>query len=87
MCPEKIYSIFLDKIENQDETQILKELMVSEPQKFGQKYRVIISFDDVLKRDKFLSEHDNLETLKQFDLIPAISLYLYPFSCILKGSR
>lgn len=76
MCPEKIYSIFLDKIENQDETQILKELMVSEPQKFGQKYRVIISFDDVLKRDKFLSEHDNLETLKQFDLIPAISLYL-----------
>ena len=76
MCPEKIYPLFLHKIESQVETQIFKELKVSEPQKFSQKYRVIISFDDVLKRDKFLSEHENLETLKQFDLIPAISLYL-----------
>ena len=76
MCPEKIYSLFNDKIENQDETQILKELIVNDPQKLKEKYSVIISFDDVLKRDKFLSEYDNLETLKQFDLIPAISLYL-----------
>jgi len=76
MCPEKIYPLFLHKIESQVETQILKELIISDPQKFSQKYRVIISFDDVLKRDNFLSEHDNLETLKQFDLIPAISLYL-----------
>jgi len=76
MCPEKIYPLFLHKIESQVETQILKELIISDPQKFSQKYRVIISFDDVLKRDNFLTEHDNLETLKQFDLIPAISLYL-----------
>ena len=76
MCPEKIYPLFLHKIENQDETQILKELIVSDPQKFSQKYRIIISFDDVLKRDIFISEHENLETQKQFDIIPAISLYL-----------
>ena len=76
MCPEKIYPLFLHKIENQVETQILKELIVSDPQKFSQKYRIIISFDDVLKRDIFISEHENLETLKQFDIIPAISLYL-----------
>ncbi len=76
MCSEKIYPLFLHKIETQDDTQILKKLIVSDPQKFRQKYRVILSFDDVLKRDKFLSENDNLETLSQFDLIPAISLYL-----------
>ena len=76
MCPEKIYPLFLNKIENQVETQILKELIVNNPQKLKEKYRVIITFDDVLKRDKFLSEHDKLEKLKQFDLIPAISLYL-----------
>ena len=76
MSPEKIYPVFFQKIQSQVETQILKKSTLNDIHKIEQKFRVIISFEDVLKRDNFLSEYDNLEILKQLDLIPAISLYL-----------
>ncbi|MFX0041987.1 MAG: S8 family serine peptidase [Candidatus Hodarchaeota archaeon] len=61
-----IYPYFLKKIEN-------KEGNIPDKEKA---FRVIISFDDIPKRDNFLSKHTNLRILKTFDIIPSINLYL-----------
>jgi len=66
MVYKKIYPYFLKKIEN-------KEVDISGKEK---DFRVIISFEDISKRDTFLSKHTNLRILKKFDFIPSIYLHL-----------
>ncbi|MFX1314789.1 MAG: S8 family serine peptidase [Promethearchaeota archaeon] len=42
----------------------------------GEEIRVIISFDDISKRETFLSNQKDLKILKKFDFIPSINLHL-----------
>ncbi len=63
---KKIYPHFLKKIENKEGNILDKE----------KELRVIISFEDISKRDIFLSKHTNLRILKTFDIIPSINLHL-----------
>ena len=63
---EKIYPHFLKKIKNKEGNILDKE----------KELRIIISFDDILKRDTFLSKHTNLRILKTFEIIPSINLHL-----------
>ena len=63
---EKIYPHFLKKIENKEGNILDKE----------KELRVIISFEDISKREIFLSKHTNFRILKKFDIIPSINLHL-----------
>ena len=63
---KKIYSIFL-KLIKQDEKKTLDE---------NTEYRVIISFENISKRDKFISKNKKLKILKKFDFIPSICTHL-----------
>ena len=76
MNSEKIYPIFFKKLKNQTNTQILQ---VFEGKSFSdkeEKIRVIITFENTIKREDFLLKHKNLEIINKFELIPAINLYL-----------
>ncbi len=73
---DKIYPLFLKKIENRTKNQVLKifkEDIISNKEEM---FRVIISFEDISRRDNFILKHKNLEILNKFDLIPAINLNL-----------
>ncbi|KKN15985.1 hypothetical protein LCGC14_0980420 [marine sediment metagenome] len=59
---KKIYAPFLKLIEGQ-EKKILNE---------NTEYRVIISFENISKRDKFISKNKKVSVLKKFDFIPSI---------------
>ena len=59
---KKIYAPFLKLIESQDK-KILDE---------NSEYRVIISFENISKRDKFISKNKKVSVLKKFDFIPSI---------------
>jgi len=63
---KKIYPLFLKLIENQ------KEKSPKEKKEF----RTIISFENISKRDKFVSKNKTLKILNKFDFIPAFSAYL-----------
>ena len=63
---KKIYPLFLKLIENQKEN----------PPKEKKEFRTIISFENVSKRDKFVSKNKTLKILNKFDFIPAFSAYL-----------
>ncbi|MHA1437194.1 MAG: S8 family serine peptidase [Promethearchaeota archaeon] len=75
MSSNKIYPLFLEKIECQYKNQIYN-LINKNPSDKGQFYRIIISFEDKTSRDKFLLQNSNLKILNKFDFIPAINLYL-----------
>jgi serine protease AprX len=66
MNKSKIYPLFLDKIETQK----------NESPKDKEEFGVIISFNDLSKRDIFLSKNKKLKILKKFDIIPAFSTLL-----------
>ena len=76
MNSEKIYPLFLKKLENQTEDQILEIFNEDDKSAKVEKFRIIISFKEISKRDEFVLKNKNLEILKQFDLIPSISLNL-----------
>ncbi len=63
---EKIYPHFLKKNQNKEGNILDRE----------KELRVLISFEDISKRDNFLSKHTNLRILKTFDIIPSINLHL-----------
>jgi serine protease AprX len=63
---DKIYPYFLKRIENKEENIPDKE----------KEFKVILSFEDILKRDTFISKHTNLRFMKKFDIIPSIILNL-----------
>ena len=76
MNSEKIYPLFLQKLELKSEDQIqsaFREEKISDKEK---KFRVIISFENVSKRDEFISKNDQLEFSNEFTLIPSICLNL-----------
>ena len=75
MISERIYPLFSKKLE-QNELEILKAIDKDYILDTKKKYRVILSFDDVSKRDNFVSKYNDLKILKQFELIPSISLDL-----------
>jgi len=62
MKSDKIYRLFLKEIENQG----------SKTSKKKEEYRVIISFDDISKRESFISKFKKLNILDKFDFIPSI---------------
>ncbi|MHA1986801.1 MAG: S8 family serine peptidase [Promethearchaeota archaeon] len=66
MNSKKIYPLFLKLIENQ------KEKSPNEKREF----RTIISFENISKREKFISKNKTLKILNRFDLIPSFSAYL-----------
>ena len=66
MNSNKIYPFFLKLIENQKE----------DSPKEKKEFRTIISFENISKRDKFISKNKTLKILKKFDIIPAFSAYL-----------
>ncbi|TFG02308.1 MAG: hypothetical protein EU540_01775 [Promethearchaeota archaeon] len=76
MSSEKIYPLFLKKLENQVKNQILENFNADDKSLKAEKFRIIISFKDISKRDEFILKNKNLVILKQFDLIPSISLNL-----------
>jgi len=76
MNSEKIFPLFLKKLENQTKNQILEIFNDDDKSAKVEKFRIIISFKDISKRDDFIFKNKNLEILKQFDLIPSISLNL-----------
>ncbi|GAH44227.1 unnamed protein product, partial [marine sediment metagenome] len=59
---KKIYPLFSKKIENAKDNQI--------------DFNVIISFEDIANRDKFITKHKDLRILKKFYLIPSIAVNL-----------
>ncbi|MFW9772940.1 MAG: S8 family serine peptidase [Candidatus Thorarchaeota archaeon] len=63
MKSKKIYPLFLKLVENKGNNS-------------SDEFRTIISFDDITKRDSFISENKNLEILNKFDLIPSIVVKL-----------
>jgi serine protease AprX len=63
---KKIYPLFLKLLENQKENS----------PKEKKEIRTIISFENVSKRDSFVSKNKTLKILGKFDFIPAISAYL-----------
>ena len=66
MNSKKIYPFFLKLIENQKETS----------PKEKKEFRTIISFENISKRDKFISKNKTLKILNKYDFIPAFSAYL-----------
>ena len=62
MKAEKIYHLFLKEIKNQGRKTSDKK----------EEFRVIISFDDISKRDSFISKNKKLNILNKFDFIPSI---------------
>jgi len=62
MNAEKIYHLFLKEIKNQGRKTSDKK----------EEFRVIISFDDISKRDSFISKNKKLNILNKFDFIPSI---------------
>ncbi|MFX1374265.1 MAG: S8 family serine peptidase [Promethearchaeota archaeon] len=62
MKKAKIYPLFLNKLENQKKENSNKK----------KKFRVIISFDNISKRDNFISKNKALNILNKFDLIPSL---------------
>lgn len=66
MKHKRIYPQLLKMIENNESDNFHKE----------KDLRVMISFEDTTKRDKFLSNHPDLKILKKFDIIPSINLHL-----------
>ena len=76
MNSEKIYPLFLQKLEAQSEDQIKSVFQKEELLEKEKKFRVIISFETVSKRDDFVAKNDNLEFSNEFTLIPSISLNL-----------
>ncbi|MFX0082461.1 MAG: S8 family serine peptidase [Candidatus Hodarchaeota archaeon] len=66
MKSEKIYSLFLKEIENQERKTSSKR----------KGFRVIISFENISKRDKYISKYKKIEILNKFDLIPSLITYL-----------
>jgi len=73
---EKIYPLFLQKMNNQMNNQIFKILKKDNSSITKENFRVIISFESRAKREKFIAKSKNLEILNQFGLIPAVNLYL-----------
>jgi len=76
MNPKKIYPLFQQKLETQTKSQILNILHEKRKIAKDEKYRVIISFDDISKRESFISKNENFEILNKFNLMPSISLNL-----------
>ena len=66
MSSIKIYPLFLKKIKTQNDNSSGDK----------KEYKVIISFPDLLERDKFISTHKELKIHNTLDFIPAISLLL-----------
>ncbi len=63
---KKIYPLFLNLIENQNEKSPKKK----------KEFRTIISFKNISQRNKFISKNKTLKILNKFDFIPAFSAYL-----------
>ena len=63
---KKIYPLFLRLIENQKGKSSKEE----------KEFRTIISFENVSKRDKFISKNKTLKILNKFNFIPSFSAYL-----------
>ncbi|MFX1310833.1 MAG: S8 family serine peptidase [Promethearchaeota archaeon] len=76
MNPEKIYPLFLQMLESETKAQILNILYEKREGLKDEKYRVILTFDDISKRESFISNNKNFEILNKFNLIPSISLKL-----------
>jgi hypothetical protein len=47
-----------------------------EPQPDNQQFRVIISFETLSNRKKFIKKYNNLQILSKFDFIPSICVNL-----------
>ncbi|MFX1346987.1 MAG: S8 family serine peptidase, partial [Promethearchaeota archaeon] len=62
MKPKNIYHLLLKEIENQGE--ISSDKM--------REFRTIISFEDVSKRDKFISKYKEVNVLNKLDFIPSL---------------
>jgi len=76
MNSERIYPLFSKKLVEQNELEILKAIDKNYVLETEKKYRIILSFDDISKRDSFVFKYNDLKILKQFELIPSISLDL-----------
>lgn len=66
MKKQKIYPLFLNKIENQKEISA----------KNKEECRVVITFNNISKRDSFLSKNKDLKIINKFDFISAFSVWL-----------
>ena len=62
MKPKNIYHLFLKEIENQGSKTSDKR----------EEFRVIISFEDISKRESFISKYKRLNVLDKFDFIPSL---------------
>jgi len=74
--PKKIYPIFAQKIENNIKEKFLKALEIMDKSGEDREYNVLISFNNGIKRDSFISKHKQFNILKIFDIIPSILLSL-----------
>ena len=76
MNTEKIYPQFLKKLESNPEDQILSSIREKEIPDKDKKFRVIISFETISKRDEFILKYSELEASYQFILVPSLSLVI-----------
>jgi len=76
MNTEKIYPQFLKKFESNPKDQILNSIREKEIPDKDKKFRVIISFETISKRDEFISKYSELEASNQFVLIPSLSMVI-----------
>jgi len=72
----KIYPLFAQKIKNKIKSQFLEAFDIKIKTDKDQKYKTIISFQNTLKRDNFITKHKQLNVYKKIDIIPSIVISL-----------
>lgn len=76
MKTQRIYSLFLKKLKGKRENQIKETIKEKQPADKEQEFRVLISFNSIPNREKFVAKYANLNILSSFDIVPSISLIL-----------
>ena len=74
--PRKIYPLFAQKIKEQLKDQILEIFDKKDKLATERIFKVIISFQNTIKRDNFIAKHIKLNNIKKFDIIPSIAVNL-----------
>ncbi len=72
MSLDKIYPIFRQKIEDDNNISLMKSLITGSIKIEEQRFRVILLFDDISKRDQFVKENVHLNILKLINFIPIV---------------
>jgi len=76
MKSERIYPLFLQKIEDRIKTLISNIFSEEEISDKEEKYRVLISFENNSKREEFIGKYKDFTIKRKFDLISAVNLLL-----------